>query len=123
MARTTIEVITRATRIARIVGHDETPDGDIYADALLVLEGLLAEIGDYAFDINVVPDECYIPLSGWLAAELAPNYGLPAEGRRSARRRFLASIKPDDRTDPADLNDSGRASAEEVAAFDAGKYF
>jgi hypothetical protein len=90
--KTRSEIITRACRQVRIVAVDRVPDGDTHANASDVLDGLVAEVG-MDFTSEEVDDEMYLALAGFLAAELAPQYGLPGPSRNTQKLRVQALME------------------------------
>lgn len=102
MDRTQDEIAARALRLLGVVAADESLTADQATSALAVLEGIWSELiteTQPTWDIVTgTPPEGFVPLANWLAAELAPEYGLaPPMMRGRAKLRLLAVVRPDDR--------------------------
>lgn len=101
MDRTREETATRALRMLGIVAADEPPTADQMEGATMVLESIWAEAMQEAqasWDIATgIPPEGFVPLAGWLATELAAEYGVaPPMTRGSSKLRLLAVIRASD---------------------------
>lgn len=102
MSRSQDEIAARALRLLGVVAADESLTADQASNALAVLEGIWSELITEAqptWDIETgTPPEGFVPLANWLAAEMAPEYGVPAPMTRGrAKLRLLAVVRPDDR--------------------------
>lgn len=122
MAKTRLDVITRALRSVGVVAHDETPDSGIAAEAGSVLDALFAEIETakaVAWDLTTVPDEAFIPLANLLAAEIAPTFQVGTVFSRPVSwMRLMSVIRPNDMEDARDIDESGTVDTSEAMAQD-----
>lgn len=120
MTKTTLEVVTSALRRAGIAAVDEPADAGTFAEAKALYEGLYAELPGEGFatltDANAVPEKAFNAIVQMTADEIGPTFGVQRaqnswrEGLKRLRRQYM----PDDRSDPADLNNDGTISAEET---------
>lgn len=99
MDRTREETALRALRLIGVVAQDEPATADQMRGALDVLESLWAELLTEAPATwglaTGIPPEAFVPLAQFLAAELAPEYGVAAPMTRArAKLRLLALIRP-----------------------------
>lgn len=99
MDRTRDETALRALRLIGVVANDEPATADQSQTALDVLESIWAEVRAEAqatWDIATgIPQEAFVPLAHFLAAELAGEYVVAAPMTRArARLRLLAVIRP-----------------------------
>lgn len=97
-------VALRALRMIGVAASDEPATADQMQAAIQVLNALFAELRAEAvptWDVATgTPDEAFMPLANWLAAELAGEYMSAAPMTRArAKLRLLAVVRPDDRTD------------------------
>lgn len=122
MAKTRLDVITRALRGVAVVPHDETPDHGIAAETGAVLDALFAEIEtakNVSWDLTAVPDEAFIPLANLLAAEVAPMFQtVPPFTRPVSWMRLMAVIRPNDMEDARDIDEDGTVDTSEAMAQD-----
>lgn len=102
MSKTKTEVIARAHRVLGVLAADENPSADMVAFAGDTLDGIYGEL-QYVqgvpvnFDLTDIPDEIFLPLADYLAAELAPHYAVNGPVRSRAIGRLRAYFMPDDR--------------------------
>lgn len=99
MDRTREETALRALRMIGVAAQDEPATADQMQSALDVLESIWAEVREEAqavWDIATgVPQEAFVPLAHFLAAELAGEYAVVAPMTRPrAKVRLLAVIRP-----------------------------
>lgn len=124
---TALEICNFAFRRLGIKAEDEDLTADQIAYGGDVLTGLFAEIEneyDVTWALSAVPDVSSVPLANLLAVEIAPAYGAPApEPRSAAWRRFMATVRSDNRDDFRDLDDSGTIDTSEEAVGDAARYY
>ncbi len=124
---TKAEVIVLALRRIGVVGEGEPANGDQMAAGEAVLDSLFAEIETefaISWELTAVPAAAFVPLANLLSVEMAPHYARPApQTRASAWRRFMATVRSDNRPDFRDLDDSGTISDEEEAAGLRAQYY
>jgi hypothetical protein len=122
MAKTKLDVVTRAHRRLGVLAQDETLTADQIATGGEVLEGLVAELEavqglSLSWDADSVPDGVFLPMAYLLAVDLSPEYEVPP---RDARARLIAQIRayelPDDREDRRDMDDDGIITDSEADA-------
>lgn len=117
---TRTDVIERAFRILGVKAEDEALTADQYANGGDVLDSLFAELeNEYAISwtLDTTPDVSFQPLGLLLAVELAGEYGRPRPASRPAAwRRFMATVRSDNRDDFRDLDDDGSISTAEADA-------
>lgn len=97
-------VALRALRMIGVTASDEPATADQMQAAIHVLNAIFAEFRTEAiptWDVATgTPDEAFMPLASWLAAELAGEYMAAAPMTRArAKLRLLAVVRPDDRVD------------------------
>lgn len=101
------ELITRALRRIRVVAMDEAATAEQAMIASDALDALASEL-QVTFGIRAlidaseaVDDELFLPLAFLLAAEIAPDFGVPrVEPLSRALIRLRALTNPDDRQGP-----------------------
>ena len=127
MSKTRAQVISRALRDIRVVAVDEAADADMEADVGDVLDALFQEIEyykDVTWTLATVPDNAFLGLANLLAVEVAPTYNKAPPMRRSdAWLRLMAVIRPDDREDYRDIDESGTVDADEADAGERARYY
>lgn len=113
-------MIERAFRILGIKAEDEALTADQLANGGDVLDSLYAELGNettISWALSATPDKSFQPLAMLLAVELAGEYGRPRPATRGlAWRRFMATVRSDNRDDFRDLDDDGTISTAEADA-------
>ena len=76
MARTTLEITTRALRMIGVLDHTEAADAAQKAQASEVLTDLNAEYALGIADLDAVANSSADALSAFLAGHIAPHYGV-----------------------------------------------
>ncbi len=129
MAKTRLEVVTRAHRRLGGLSPDETLTADQIATGGEILVGLVDELQatqglTLSWDADSVPDGLYLPMAYLLAVDLAPEYEVAP---RDTRARLIAQVRayelPDDREDRADLDDDGTVTTTEAYVDGMAQYF
>ena len=114
------DVVTRAFRILGVKAEDEGLTADQLENGRVVLDSLFSELKNeepFTWLIDVTPSVSFQPLSVLLAVELAPEYSVQRPTTRGmAWRRFMATVRSDNREDPRDADEDGIISAEEADA-------
>lgn len=128
MSKSKREIVALALRHVGVLASDEQPSADQYDYAGDVLDAVFAEENavqgwGFTWDTDTVPDGAAMGLSQLLAAEIAPHYMVPGPPRSRGIARLRAFAFPDDRADPADLDDDGTVTDAERTAADYGAYF
>lgn len=128
MTKLRLDVIQHAHRILGILAADQEATADQEAYAGEVLDAVFAEVNTveglgFTWDLTAIPDEAFLGLSGLLASEIAPHYGLPAAPRSRSIARLRAYALPDDRADWRDFDEDGTVSTEEAAAAERSLYY
>lgn len=104
--KTRLDVINRAMRRIGVKAEDENLTADQITSVGEVFDMLVARLDtevSLTFTSASVPDEVFIPLANWLAAEVAPDYGVAAPtSPERAYSQVLAVLRPDDRADIAE---------------------
>lgn len=99
--KTRLDVINRAMRRIGVKAEDENLTADQITSVGEVFDMLVARLDtevSLSFTSASVPDEVFIPLANWLAAEVAPDYGAsPVQTPERAYAQVLAVLRPDDR--------------------------
>lgn len=117
---TRADVIERAFRILGIAADDEALTADQINNGGDVLDSLFAELNNeftISWALSATPTVSFQPLAMLLAVELAFEYNRPKPTTRGlAWRRFMATVRSDNREDFRDLDDSGTISDEEADA-------
>lgn len=121
MPKTKLEVVAQAHRHLGLLSADETASADQDAYAGSILDALFAEMNlvqnmQFTWTVDETPDAAFLPLSGLLATEIAPHYGVASEPRSRAIMRLRAYAFTDDRTDSRDYDNDGTVSDEEADA-------
>lgn len=120
MAKTRLEVVTRAHRRLGVLAQDETLTADQIATGGEILVGIIDELESVqglalSWGADSVPDGLYLPVAYLLAVDLAPEYEVAP---RDTRARLIAQIRaselPDDREDRRDLDDNAVISDSEI---------
>lgn len=99
--KTRLDVLNRAMRRLGIKAEDEALTADQLANVGEVFDSLVDELAEevtFTWTSASVPDEAFIPLANWLAAEVGPDYGVPGGSTGIAKLRVLSVLRPDDRT-------------------------
>ncbi len=92
MTKTAEEIATAALRHLGVVSTGEAATAEEIAHAKQALDGVMAEMsnsqGLFLEDVDLTPDEYFIPLYQLLAVEVAPHFSLPAANRANAVMRL-----------------------------------
>lgn len=128
MAKTRLEIITRAMREIGVVAADETPTADDESFVGDTYDALVQELafshGITIADTNAVADKLFIPLSQTLGADVAAHYMVPpAYPRSRAIGRLREAYFTDDRSDPRDIDADGSVSTAESDAAARAVYY
>jgi hypothetical protein len=99
MAKTMVDLTSRALQKLRIIGAEESPAAADAALVQLVYQAKLQELelrGVAAFAYNAIPDAYFEALAHWLAASVAVDFGrMDYEDDETALRKLRrATAKP-----------------------------
>ena len=115
MPKTSLDVVTFAYRRIGVAAEDSAITADQQAIGKAILDGLFAELATSEnlttlTDVEAVPDIAFLGVGEMLANELEGNrYGIARDEAkwRSGLRRLRRVLLPDDRADPADIDEDG----------------
>ncbi|SFI84304.1 hypothetical protein [Albimonas pacifica] len=107
MAKSELDVATRALRLIAVADVSEDPSAE---DALVATEtyaALLEELSEdhgmaFEWAASATPDRLWLNLAGLVAERIAPIFGRAYDGRRDMAR-LRAQVFPDDRVEPVQV--------------------
>ena len=129
MTKTRTEIVNLAFQHLGINASGEIADATEYNYADSVFDGLVAELASVQgvtvpADLDLTPDDLFLPFSHLLAAEIAPHYEVRSPlSRSTAIGRVRAYLLPDDRELGADYDDSGTVTAAEQEIRDRAAFY
>lgn len=131
MPKTSLDVITFAYQRIGVAAEDVALTSEQRDIGKSVLDGLFAELSTSEnlttlTDVEAVPDIAFLGLGEMLANELEGNrYGIPRDEVkwRSGLKRLRRVLLPDDRADPADLDEDGTVTEAETDAYTRAAYY
>jgi len=102
MAKTELDVITRALREIGVTAHDETPSAGEGEIARETWRALFQELDDgermaFDFTFDAVPERLFLPLARVLASRLAMTFSRPPMDEMGAMALLRRQVFPDDR--------------------------
>lgn len=127
MTKTAIDIVTLALRNIGVTAVDEEPQAEEYAYALPIYQAEFARLRedqgfDWAWTHDTVPDDLFVPMAMFAASTLTA-FGRPLPSQARAIGMLRSYSFPDDRPDPADLDDDGIVTDEERAAYGRAVYY
>lgn len=91
----------------RMMGFGTAVSGDDMAAATPIFAAQYAELGaenPVPWDTESIPEAATVALARFLAADLAPAFGMQAGSRGAAKLRCLAHVRPDTRQPAQDVD-------------------